>query len=348
MGKEEINKRVTAIVPAYNEAKRIKRVLDVLTTYPKFEEIIVVDDGSDDNTEKIVGNYDVRYVRNPINKGKGYSMDLGVKLAKGDILFFADADVSGLTHQIIDEITEPVLNDEVEMFVGMRERKIYFLNFIMLFVPLLGGERALTKELWEKLPDYYKHYFRVETGLNFYAKYYGRGFKYKTFAGMTQTIKEKKYGFFKGVKQRWRMILNLLSAQLKLQFVDIPKSIRSKRMAIGTYLQSLIGVLVGILLILSAYVGPQKFLYMIFEEKLQEDPSTPLVNFLLDLVRLTSRDTVITVGTTIFIINLLIFMIIVKKYNNLLFESLPDSKIIKNLKDFLGRIQNKWKGERKA
>ena len=127
MGHKKTDKRISAIVPAYNEAERIGRVLDILTTYPDFKEIIVIDDGSPDGTEAIVRRYDVRYVKKKVNGGKGAAMDLGVKLAKGDVIFFCDADISGLTHKIIDQITCPVVNGEVEMFIGMRNRKIYFL-----------------------------------------------------------------------------------------------------------------------------------------------------------------------------------------------------------------------------
>ena len=69
MDYEEARKRVTAIVAAYNEAPRIGAVLDVLTTYKGFREIIVVDDGSSDGTGNVIQKYDVTYVRNEVNIG---------------------------------------------------------------------------------------------------------------------------------------------------------------------------------------------------------------------------------------------------------------------------------------
>src|SRR3989344_6020695 len=89
-----------------------------------------------------------------------------------------DADIIGLNHKIIDQITGPVLNKEVEMMIGMINRRIYYAKFILAFIPLLGGERALTKKLWLKIPRHFKNCFKIEAALNFYATYYGKGFGY--------------------------------------------------------------------------------------------------------------------------------------------------------------------------
>jgi glycosyltransferase involved in cell wall biosynthesis len=331
MGEKENNKRITAIVPAFNEAERIGRVLDVLTTYPEFKEIIVVDDGSTDNTESIVKQYGIHYIKNDTNRGKGYSMDIGVESAMGDIIFFADADVSGLNHQIINEITRTVLDGAVDMFIGMRNRKIYYLRYIIAFVPLFGGERALTKTLWQQLPDYYKHYFRVEAGLNFYAKYYGKGFDYKIFQGLSQTIKERKYGILEGIRQRWILFSNIFSAQLRLEFVDIPKSVRNRRMLAVSSLQSLSGMIAGILFFVATYLGPQNLIYKIFSEELREDPDAPLVHILLYLASITSVNIIMILSVLIFLINLTLFFLSIKKLLHLLYAPSSDLRTDGNL-----------------
>jgi glycosyltransferase involved in cell wall biosynthesis len=223
MAFQQDNKRITAIVPTYNEAARIEAVLAVLSTYKNFLEIIVVDDGSTDLTKEIVKKYPIRYVKNDINRGKGFSMDRAVKMAQGDVLFFCDADVSGLTHSIIDAIVEPVLEGKVDMFIGMRNRKIYFTNKVFALIPLLGGERAMVKSLWYRVPDYYKHYFRIETGLNFYAKHEGKGFDFAVFKGLKQVIKEKKYGLLKGTYQRIQLYSDLITASIRLELVRMYK-----------------------------------------------------------------------------------------------------------------------------
>lgn len=224
-------KRITAIVPAHNEAKRIGGVLKVLSDYPWFREIIVVDDGSVDATAETVRKFtQVKLVKNNGNHGKGLAMDFGVSRAEGDILFFCDADVIGLTHKIIDDIVLPVLQGEADMSIAMRRRRIYqTMHAVLRIIPLLGGERAVTRELWDKLPSYYKHAFRVESGLNFYANHFGKGFRYRVFDELTQVIKERKYGIWVGTRARMRMCRDILLAHLQFHLVDAPRLRRIQR-----------------------------------------------------------------------------------------------------------------------
>lgn len=318
MDREKDSQRVSIIVPAYNEGERLGAVLSVLTSCQGFREIIVIDDGSTDDTGKVAQRYPVRYVRNEVNRGKGYSMDRAVSLAQGDIILFIDADVSGLTCQIVREIAQPVLDGKVEMFIGMRNRKIYYLHYFLLFVPLLGGERALTKELWQRLPDYYKHYFRIEAGLNFYARHYGHDFDFKVFKGLAQVIKEKKYGLWKGLKQRWRLISDVTTAQFKLQFVDIPKNSRNRRLGILVSLQSLAMAVLGFLLCVAAYMGPHRFILDVFRKELAEDPGAPFIHYLLYLASIVSIKIILIFGLILFVFNLPYFLLHLNSFSGLL------------------------------
>ena len=231
MDKKESNRRISAIVPVYNEAPRIGAILDVLTTHPALSEIIVVDDGSTDGTGEVISKYNVKYLRNERNRGKGHAMDRGVAASSGDIIFFCDADLKGLTHDMVDQIINPVLEGRLEMFIGMCNRDIYMSGLagpLVKIGPLLGGQRALTKSLWEMLPAFYKHKFRIETGLNFFAEKYGKGRDYKIFDDLTQVIKEDKHGFLPGTVHRLFMIYDILIAELRLSLFDTPKIIKEK------------------------------------------------------------------------------------------------------------------------
>ena len=91
------------VIPAFNESARIPatlgEVVDCIRARQWSAEVIVVDDGSRDSTAELVRRFaagapEVRLVRNPGNRGKGYSVRSGVLQALGDIVMFTDADLS--------------------------------------------------------------------------------------------------------------------------------------------------------------------------------------------------------------------------------------------------------------
>jgi len=91
------------VIPAYNESSRIRPTLDKVLHYIAEKnwtaEVVIVDDGSGDDTAAIVREYArshplVRLVQNPGNRGKGYSVRNGMMHAGGDICLFSDADLS--------------------------------------------------------------------------------------------------------------------------------------------------------------------------------------------------------------------------------------------------------------
>jgi dolichyl-phosphate beta-glucosyltransferase len=94
---------VTIVIPAYNESARLGRTLDRILDFAYREawpaEIIVVNDGSTDQTAELVQAYaerspSVRLLSNPGNRGKGYSVRNGVLHANGEFILFTDADLS--------------------------------------------------------------------------------------------------------------------------------------------------------------------------------------------------------------------------------------------------------------
>jgi dolichyl-phosphate beta-glucosyltransferase len=91
------------VIPAYNESIRLRATVEKILAHMQEQgwdaEILVVNDGSTDDTAAIVQafaaqNHAVRLVQNPGNRGKGYSVRNGMLQASGEILLFSDADLS--------------------------------------------------------------------------------------------------------------------------------------------------------------------------------------------------------------------------------------------------------------
>ncbi len=118
---------ISIIIPAYNEEKRIKKTLQRIISYlnkKKYDyEIIVVDDGSKDNTVKIAESFAskrLRVLRNKGNLGKGGSVKNGMLAARKKYLLFSDADLS----TPIEELEKfDRLKNKYDILIGSRALK---------------------------------------------------------------------------------------------------------------------------------------------------------------------------------------------------------------------------------
>jgi dolichyl-phosphate beta-glucosyltransferase len=90
---------VTIVIPAFNEANRLPRTLSALTSWiasrTEHFDVIVVDDGSTDETSALAGNYpSIQFCVLPCNQGKGAAVRHGMLLATGDLILMMDADLA--------------------------------------------------------------------------------------------------------------------------------------------------------------------------------------------------------------------------------------------------------------
>jgi dolichyl-phosphate beta-glucosyltransferase len=125
---------LSVVIPAYNEAKRISSTLQQVVRYFRTQgllfEVVVVDDGSSDNTLDLVSevartNSAIRIVTNGRNRGKGFSVRHGVQEAKGEIVLFSDADLSSPIEES-GKLLQPIWRNEFDMAIGSRavDRKL--------------------------------------------------------------------------------------------------------------------------------------------------------------------------------------------------------------------------------
>lgn len=112
----KLDKKVSVVIPAFNEEKSIIHVIKTARKVDSISEIIVVDDGSVDNTYNLVSQCDdVILLKHPNNKGKGSAMKTGLKRVTNDVVLFLDADLSEINQYQIEAILKPILDGEADI-----------------------------------------------------------------------------------------------------------------------------------------------------------------------------------------------------------------------------------------
>jgi glycosyltransferase involved in cell wall biosynthesis len=214
--------RVAAIVPAYNEGATLREVLSVLQATPSIDEVLVVSDGSTDDTVEIARSLGLRTIHLRQNQGKGRAMEIGVAHTDAEILLFVDADILNLTVELIQRLIEPVLSGRSDMNVGIRHRGRPINAIQDRTGPLLSGVRCLRRPIFEAVPDSHLEGFAVETGLNWACRELGCRTTTTVMYNLKHLVKEKKRGLVQGLHARYRMFAAVFGAYMVLQLKAPP------------------------------------------------------------------------------------------------------------------------------
>jgi dolichol-phosphate mannosyltransferase len=117
-------KLLSVIIPVYNEESTIAEVIEKVTAVelPVKKEIIVVDDGSTDNTVGVLragSSHLIHTHVSPVNSGKGAAVRIGLGIAKGDVVIIQDADLE-LDPNEYGRLIGPILAEEAKVVYGSR------------------------------------------------------------------------------------------------------------------------------------------------------------------------------------------------------------------------------------
>ncbi len=130
--------KVSIIIPCFNEEKTLSKVVEKVMNFKSFDkEVIIVDDCSKDNTQKIINDlvskFDViKSIRHDKNYGKGEGIKSGVKVSTGDIILIQDADLE-YNPEEFDILLKPFLETNADVVYGSR---------------FLGGEYVKLSFFW--------------------------------------------------------------------------------------------------------------------------------------------------------------------------------------------------------
>lgn len=230
---------VSFIIPTRNEGKYIEKCIESIynsclparsvptkagaAAKNHIFEIIVIDDGSTDNTPDIIKKYpDIRFFRLLQNKGSAYARNLGAINASGNLLFFVDADV-WLDNKCVSEFLNQIKNYDIVHTVP------FFTNGIPIFplfaakdYPVITATFMIKKDSIDKLDKYFdERYVFYNEDLDFFlrCKIIGLTAKYLETVNCSHWIKEPRAPEF-----RYYMDLrNSIYAYLK--FYKLKKSV---------------------------------------------------------------------------------------------------------------------------
>jgi len=157
---------ISCVIPVYNEGRRALDVINAVLGHDNVDEVIVVNDGSTDNSEfalkEIKG---IELISYPQNKGKSHAVMLGFKKAKNNMVLMLDADLTGLDKESITALIKPVLENKADISISLRRNSLLF--YRLLGLDFVSGERIFKKDIIEDLDELDKlSGFELESFLN--------------------------------------------------------------------------------------------------------------------------------------------------------------------------------------
>jgi len=208
---------IAVIIPAYNEASRIRQVLQVLHGVKQLGEIIVVDDGSSDGTAQqscLEAETDprIRLIILPTNMGKGQAVFTGWQATRAAYLIMLDADLFGLASQHIENLYQPVLDGQVDMTIGVFHGGYWRTDISHWATPWLSGQRCFRADLlkminWDAAAGY-----GLETALTVAAQVNDWHVMKVPLQGAWHMPSENRRGFWRGAGMKGKMYLQIIRA----------------------------------------------------------------------------------------------------------------------------------------
>lgn len=169
---------VTVVIPAFNEEKTITDTIRALKKRPEVDNILVVNDGSSDNTSALARQEEVEVLDLPSNRGKGAAMNSALEHINTDIIAFVDGDLGSAAGEV-HKILAPVLEGKTDLCIaafptptkkggfglvkGTAARAIRKAGNLESIAPL-SGQRAMTREVLTAVTPFREGY-GVELGM---------------------------------------------------------------------------------------------------------------------------------------------------------------------------------------
>ncbi len=227
---------VSCLIPAYNEGRNIGRVLEVVCKLSLLDEIIVLDDGSSDDTAAVVSRYQqktkaLKILASAVNCGKTATIRRGVQACRGDLVVIIDSDLINLTPHNVGELVAAITDQACDLAIldraGDRKAIWGWTNCARFF----GGERAFRKRDFLQIEFSERGGFLLEIIMNLY--FIRSRKKIKTiFCDNLFTVHDyHKRGLWQGVQHYWQISRDILAVSGVIDFLKQVYHIEEDRLA---------------------------------------------------------------------------------------------------------------------
>jgi glycosyltransferase involved in cell wall biosynthesis len=204
-----INMDIAVVIPAYNEERSIADVIAAVKKADIISKIIVVSDGSSDNTAYIAESMGADVISLERNIGKGGAMKAGFDSCAADVILFLDADLIGLTYHYVLSLLKPIVDNKADMSIGIFKDGRLITDMAQKVTPFLSGQRAVKRSVLEKLHHMDIAKFGIEVALTKYAIRNNIKIEHVILREMSHYTKEEKLGFVKGIYARLKMYYDI-------------------------------------------------------------------------------------------------------------------------------------------
>lgn len=207
-----------AVVPAYNEEVTIAGVVKPLLDAGIFEEVVVVDDGSTDDTAQIAENAGARVLQPAHNLGKGGAMLFGVNnaCANDEVVAFFDADLYGLRPEHAHRLAEGIAKG-YDQVCGLRDKGAVANVLQLGYSPIITGERMIRRWVLDALPETCWDGYCIETAINDMVHRYEGRTAIVFMPGVSMRTKSQKTGLFQGLADHWKMTKEIMKTREALR-----------------------------------------------------------------------------------------------------------------------------------
>lgn len=214
---------IDAVIPARDEEQTVATVVEACLGCDWIREVIVVDDGSEDDTAARAGAAGAKVVRRGRGDAavvgppgglrpegsKAHAMEAGVEASDAQAILFVDADLLGITSAHLDEIARPYLAGRAVMSLGCFDYG--WLNALVLRLPPTSGERIVPRWVFDAVPPSKRDGYTIEMMINEVVAEGRCPTTARIMGGVTHRTKRDKFGFLDGYRRTWRMFWDLLT-----------------------------------------------------------------------------------------------------------------------------------------